>query len=366
MSQQNTSIPSKNTGGTLSSSEFNELNTTVNSNSSDAESRLLTSLSDSSANNTRLTTVEGTDSGYVQKYSTPNLPTGLTNGVMAYDTSSEIPVYTKSSLWYRASDDVALNSLTEVDLFLVMGQSNADGKADINNLDSAKAGLDRSDIQMYASSANNTPEIILGTWGVMNPGTNTAQSGNRFGPEVGFADSVKAIVDGGGNAYYSNPVAVLKFAKGATTLATDWDANYVSNFMYDGMVETIPDGKFNLGQAGFRFNIKGLIWYQGESDAFSQTNADNYEDNLNDLFLDIRTRLKVPNLPIIICKIDYAANPPTYLTEVRAAQQAVADTDSNIKIIDTSGLGRRDDVHLNAAGMYSLGESIATEFTNLL
>jgi hypothetical protein len=366
MSQQNTSIPSKNTGEQLSSSEFNDLNTVVNSNSSDAEPRLSNFESSSAANDSSLTTVEGTDSGYVQKYSTPNLPTGLNNGVMAYDTSSEIPVYTKSSLWYRASDDVALNSLTEVDLFLVMGQSNADGKADINNLDPAKAGLNRSDIQMYASSANNTPTFIPGTWGVMNPGTNTAQAGNRFGPEVGFADSVKAIVDGGGNAYYSNPVAILKFAKGSTKLSTDWDSNNANNFMYDGMVKAIPDGKFSLGQAGFRFNIKGLIWYQGESDAFNQTDADNYEDNLNALFADIRTRLLVPNLPIIICKIDYAANPPTYLTEVRAALQAVSDADSNIDIVDTSGLGRRDDVHLNATGMYSLGESIATEFTNLL
>ncbi len=363
MAQEETTIPPKSDEGLgddqLTPAEFNELTSTINSNASDISTR-------EPEQEERTTRLEHTATNDIQNYATENLPSDRVDGTFAFDTSMEVPLYSRAGQWYRCSDEAPLSGFTEVDMFLVMGQSNADGKADVNNLDPGLAGLDRSNIQMYAGSADQTTlEWIPGTWGVMDVGVNTSQAGNRYGPEVGFADTIKAIVDGGGNSTYSKPLAILKHAKGATDLAVNWDAP--DGYVYKAMEKSLPDAKYNLGQLNYKFNIRGLIWYQGESDAGDLSKANNYESNLNAFFLDVRTRLGVSDLPIVICKVDYTdGNEPTYLATVRQALQNVADADANIGIIDTDIYSRRDVVHLDAAGMYQLGVDIVPIMVNAI
>lgn len=367
---QQTSIPTKNSGDYLTAAEFNNLNDVINHNADFVTGELATLGDDIPNLNSRLTAVDDTNTSNIRVYHTVDLPTGLTDGTIVFDSSAEVPVYTNNNLWYRSSDGASIDTFTEVDMFIVMGQSNADGKGDINNLDSQTGrsleGLDRTGTIIHSSSIDgSTKEYVEGTWAQIDPGVNTtAQVANRFGPELGFSDSVKSIVDGGGNATYDRPVAILKFAKGATSLAVDWDNP--NGDCYTAMIKDIPNGKFDLGQVNYEFNIRGMIWYQGESDGSNQADADAYEANLTAFFADVRARFYKPALPIMICKVHYAANPPAYIDTVRAAQQAVADADANIEIIDTASYDRRDDVHLNAKGMYELGEAITTQFSNIL
>jgi len=371
MAQTTTTIPTKSQGDQLTSIEFNELTNVANNNSTDVESRITDGVSNSSTNDSRLTTEEGQSNALIiQQYHTVDLPTsGINNGVIMYDMSSEIPVYSENSEWYRCSDDVALSTLTEVDMFIVMGQSNADGKAVFTSLDSKTGrsleGLNRTGTLIHQSSINqSTKAYEEGVWEAYDPATNAAASSGRFGPELGFSDTVKAIVDGGGNSTFDKPIAIMKFAKGATSLFNDWDAP--SGDCYTAMIQDIPNSKFDLGQANYKFNIRGMIWYQGESDAGSQEVADAYEANLNTLFADIRDRFDKPELPIVICKVAYETSPPTYIETVRSGQQNVADADPNIIIIDTTGYERRDAVHLGAKGMYEFGEEIAAQIPTIL
>lgn len=370
MAQITTTIPSKTAGDELTAAEFNELNLATNANSADAESQLTAKASASSAIDSRLTTEEGEDSAYIQQYHTVDLPTsGINDGGVMYDMSSEVPVYSNNNAWYRCSDNADLSTFTEVDMFIVMGQSNADGKAAFTSLDSKTArsleGLNRTGTLIHQSSINQSTKVYEeGVWEAYDPATNAAASSGRFGPELGFSDTVKAIVDGGGNSTYDKPIAIMKFAKGATSLYSDWDAP--SGDCYTAMVQDIPNAKFDLGQANYKFNIRGMIWYQGESDAGSQAVAEAYETNLNTLFADIRDRFDKPELPIVICKVAYETSPPAYIDTVRTAQQNVADADSNIIIVDTDGYERRDAVHLGAKGMYEVGEEIASQWTSIL
>jgi len=364
---QQTNIPTKVSGDLLTAIEFNNLNDVINFNSDYATTHIDTLTTQVSDLSSRLKTIEDTDTSDIQVYNTEDLPTDLTNGTIVFDTSAEVPVYIKDGAWYRCSDAASIDTFTEVDMFIVMGQSNADGKGDINNLDSQTGrsleGLDRTGTIIHSSSIDgSTKEYIEGTWAQINPGVNTtANVPNRFGPELGFSDTVKAIVDGGGNAKYDKPVAILKFAKGGTNLAVDWDNP--DGDCYTAMIQDIPNGKFDLGQANYKFNIRGMIWYQGESDGSPQSRADAYEANLTAFFADVRARFNKPTLPIMICKVEwYNATRPDYLDTVRVAQQAVADADANIDIIDVAGYDRRDDVHLNAKGQYELGEAIAAQW----
>lgn len=350
--------------------EINNLNETINLNSEDFELREQPISEGSDDNKDRLKIIEDTDTSNIKSYATNDLPTDLTDGTVAFDKSMEVPVFSLTGEWCRVSDNTPLNNLIEVDLFIVMGQSNADGFSQFSNLDSLTGrtleSLDRSDILMYTSSADPTGGWVqdYADWSPIDPGVNTAQNSDRFGPELGFADTIKAIVDGGGNPTFSNPIAIMKHAKENTSLGGDWADP--SGFVYQPMTKAIPDSKFTLGQDGYKFNIRGMIWYQGENDAADLNYSTNYEGNLNGLILDLRTRFKTPDLPVIICKIGFTSGQPTYYTEVRDAQQAVADSDSSIKTIDASLYDFRDIVHLNAKGMYELGEAIVPLMTTLL
>lgn len=363
---QQTTIPTKVSGDYLSAGEFNDLNDVINYNSDYATTQIESLSSNYISLSSRTDTIIDTDTSNIQSFNTEDLPIDLTNGTIVFDAAAEVPVYIKDGTWYRCSDATSLDTFTEVDMFIVMGQSNADGKAQFINLDSQTGrsleGLDRTGTQIHMSSIDHTTrEYIEGTWEQYNPGTNSSSGGDRFGPELGFTDTVKAIVDGGGNSTYNKPIAIMKLAKGSTTLATNWDSP--DGDCYKAMIQDIPNSKFDLGQANYKFNIRGMIWYQGESDSYLQADADAYGANLTTLFADIRARFNKPTLPIMMCKVDWVEpSRPDYVDTVRAAQQAVADADTNIEIIDAAGYDLRDDVHLNAKGMYELGEAIAAQW----
>jgi hypothetical protein len=294
-----------------------------------------------------------------------DLPVDLADGTVVFDQTSEFPLFSFLGKWYRASDNTDLDSLPFMDVFVIMGQSNADGKGQLSNL-TLTPTVNLADTEMYFSTVDHaTKDWIQGTWGTMNVGVNTSAASGRFGVEYGMAQGFYDLKSTYPDAFSTHP-AFLKHAKGSTTLATDWDASFGNNYMYDSMEKAIADARFELAQKGYRLKIRGLVWFQGESDAFTESYADDYEDNLTAFIADVRTRLCDLDLPVVICQVAYASSPPTYLSEVRAAQQAVADNDLNVEIIDTDGLARRDTVHLNADSTFTLGEAVAAKLATMI
>lgn len=105
MAQDQTTITAKNVGDTLTAAEFNDLNSTVNGNATDAEPRLFT-LNDNYTNvDVRVTSLETTSTG-ILSYTTANLPISIgQNGTIAYDTDISELVYYKDGAWYRVTDN---------------------------------------------------------------------------------------------------------------------------------------------------------------------------------------------------------------------------------------------------------------------
>ncbi len=104
MAQTNTTIPTKSVGDQLTSAEFNELNSVVNANSTDAETRLTSIETDNTSIDSRLTVVE-TLPNTVPSFENSNLPQTATNGSVAYDTDNGIICYHKDGSWYKFSDN---------------------------------------------------------------------------------------------------------------------------------------------------------------------------------------------------------------------------------------------------------------------
>ena len=107
MTQRVTSRPpedDKVKGDTLFVNEFNELNSVINDNASDANPRLSSLTNDISNLSPRVDTMVDNNFTMVS-YDTINLPIIANDGEVSYDTSINSIVYHQNGRWYSANDD---------------------------------------------------------------------------------------------------------------------------------------------------------------------------------------------------------------------------------------------------------------------
>lgn len=150
-----------------------------------------------------------------------------------------------------------------VDVYLLGGQSNMQGVADVRKIPS---GLERVPGMFYyygptvcgAGAPNTLYDCVTPTGGGGKPGW--------FGPEVGFVNRMKELRP-------DVTIALIKYAKGGTSLIKDWnpgaDTSDVGNWgpQFDGFVRTVTNGLAALRAAGYEPRIVGMLWQQGEQDA---------------------------------------------------------------------------------------------------
>ncbi|MEE9433776.1 MAG: sialate O-acetylesterase [Sphingorhabdus sp.] len=116
--------------------------------------------------------------------------------------------------------------------------------------------------------------------------------------------------------------------------------------------------------------IKGAVWYQGESNT---RRADQYDEMLAALIKNWRVMFGA-DLPVVIVQLPEFGAPPTKPTEstwanLREAQRKAAMSDPNVGLVVTLGLGDPTDIHptkkqevgIRTAGVYRglVGESDA-------
>ena len=234
------------------------------------------------------------------------------------------------------SSDPVPEDLSKV--YILSGQSNAVGQ--------------------YAPSAELPTELqavqedvqvcIDGYWTPLQPGLGTATV-DDFGPEITFG---RTLAD----AMPEENVALIKHARGATTLAVDWDPEN-PNGLYDGLIADVNASMAEVTSQNPDGELAGMIWMQGESDAFTLEYAQAYETNLREFIESVREDVGVADLPFVIGKI-----PPdpvwTHYDLIRQAQENVAASMENVSIISTDDLPVTSH-HYNATGQQMLGERFA-------
>lgn len=123
---------------------------------------------------------------------------------------------------------------------------------------------------------------------------------NLIGPELMFAHQL--------DAYYDDPVLIIKTAWGGKSLAVDFrppSAGGTTGEYYQAMIQTVRDVTQNL-ETEFPdigtsdYEISGFAWFQGWNDGADQSYLDEYEINLHHLLYDIRNDLANPALPFVI------------------------------------------------------------------
>jgi len=319
---------------------------------------------------------DGADGVQISNYAKANLPLAASAGTNALVTDGTIggtPTmsYFYNGVWYRTFDNSVITNQT-IDLFILAGQSNAHGAADVSDLTSAQATQDGLFYTSWHDSTSNAETTQnYSTWATsLVAGSTRGDSNNlvnspNFGPELGFVSRANAI------NLTTQPIGILKYAVGASTLnagtsLSDWDTTATGNRegdCYRGLLAALSDATTKLTNAGYSWNFKGMIWWQGESGASVS--------GLNTFIAAVRSVLgnsygvsNTSQFPIVITKIGYGtdltpvANADAYVGIVDAATYGHSASQNHV---GASADGSSDTNSNGVNDMFDIGEAFADE-----
>jgi len=125
----------------------------------------------------------------------------------------------------------------------------------------------------------------------------------------------------------------------------------------------------DLDAAKVRYEIAGMLWLQGESDA-AERKAESYEKNLTAFIAHMRTQFKTPEMPFIIARVlGFYGGKTGQARIVRDAQVKVAKEVKNVACFDTDDCPIVDPVknkgHYNAVGLIEIGKRFAAGYKEI-
>lgn len=151
------------------------------------------------------------------------------------------------------------------------------------------------------------------------------------------------------------PIGLIPTALGGSPLQM-WNPEEPGRaILYENMMDMIA-------KAGGR--IRGILWYQGESDA-NPTTAPTYGARFRQFVEHVRRDLRAPELPIVTAQLNRVIRPTTTDVEerawsmVRQAQWRVAREIPFVYVVPTLDLPLGDEIHNSAPAEVVLGERFA-------
>ncbi len=224
-------------------------------------------------------------------------------------------------------------------VFLLGGQSNMVGR-----------GLSTELVPPYSTAQTDVNYWSFGAWVPLSPGFGY---NGGFGPEVSFGRAIK-------DALPNDTIYLVKYAVGGTALFNDW--KQTTGPQYIGFMDTVNAALANLSASGIDYGISGMLWMQGESDAY-EGEAASSETNMDNFIADMRTQFDAPKMPFIIARVRdfYGKGAPADL--VRQAQQALAEKMPHVAWFDTDDCGSLiNGGHYALPGVIEIGNRFAETY----
>lgn len=184
-----------------------------------------------------------------------------------------------------------------------------------------------------------------------------------FGAEVSFAERIREGRPG-------RKVAVIKYSQGATSLGTAaapgaWDPATgriynLSTFAnaghcYAGLLQLVGQALQQLASQGHTYEIRGMLWHQGESDSGLSTAV--YKDRLKEFITAIRTDLGKPDLPFLVGELIQSQS--SYANTRAAQQQAAAETPNAAFVSAVALKGDSTSIHFDTLAQLDFGRRYA-------
>jgi len=265
-----------------------------------------------------------------------------------------------------------LDVSTGVPVILVAGQSNTDGR--IKTTETVFPFTLNHTLMSYCNGVDYTSEGSFSAYGT----TPKSDSGESWGYDAIIYNKVEEAL-GGNTDYY-----VIKQSKGNTAVNLMcngngqhwWSANPVwldrntsanegGRSLLKGLFGNIDKSLKVLEDAEKAYDIKFLMWHQGEGDRGKQND---YEKQMKAVINEIRNFLvertgnnKYSNLPVILGGVADVSS--EYSAGVETSKQNLAAADGNIYYAPTGTMTldedfRSDKVHFNATGAEKIANAV--------
>ena len=220
-----------------------------------------------------------------------------------------------------------------VQVFLLGGQSNMVGVGKTSELG--------------AAARKPVPGVKIwrgGGWPALAP------AGKSFGPELSFGRALEGRLG-------AAEIRLVKYAASGTALYNDWSPK--GGPQYKRFMDTARAALADLEASGIEFEIAGMLWMQGESDAQEGKGAE-YEANLRAFIAHMREQFDAPQMSFAIGRVkDFYGRKNGGAKLVRDAQRRVAETTPNVEWFDTDGYSLFNAGHYDGPGLIEMGKDFA-------
>jgi len=273
---------------------------------------------------------------------------------------------------------------TKLKVFLLVGQSNMEGKGKLDHLKQLATSSDKETRARYGhlvdgdgnwTSRKDVWISYFDRFGDLTAGYGTPV--DRFGPELQFGHVV-------GDAF-EQQVLLLKVAWGGRSLAKDFRPPSAGGETGASYTEMLREVKRVLGSLkrhfpaydGRGFEIAGLAWFQGWNDRVNQAANDEYAVNLPHFIRDVRKALERPRLPVVIGETGQGGpeeKHPRALSLMRhqAAVAAMPEWDGTVALAETKHFYRSEPrfdggYHFfgNAENFFDIGDALGRKMVEL-
>ncbi|USQ97112.1 sialate O-acetylesterase [Caulobacter sp. RL271] len=238
------------------------------------------------------------------------------------------------------------------DVYLLTGQSNMSGRGLLEELTPEERVADPA-IRLYGNDGVTRPALdpLDDPTGQVDAVSTDVQA--AVGPGLFFARTLRGL--------NGRPILMVPCAKGGSSIG-QWKPGEGRDTLYGSCLARVREvgGK-----------VRGILWYQGESDAGRADSAAGWRESFEALVARFRGDLKTKRLPLVLVQL---ANPPS--PEVSAprtypswaAIQAVqaGPMPACVAMVSAQGLPlKADTLHLTTAGQRELGGKLAEAMDGL-
>jgi serine/threonine protein kinase len=222
-----------------------------------------------------------------------------------------------------------------VKVFLLAGQSNMGGKANISTLDWLGQCPENEHLLRRLKKEDGSWAVRDDVWvyyprkgkplkiGPLTVGF--GEQDNMIGPELLFGHVL--------GDHFDNQVLLIKITEGPMSLAVESrppGSGGGGGPFYQEMVRTVPRVLRNL-KTYFPeyqhqgYELAGFVWFQGWNDMIDPDRLAEYETNLVNLVKDLRKDLQAPDMPVLIGEMGVGGDEPKMEIQlIRQAQAAAA------------------------------------------
>ncbi len=236
----------------------------------------------------------------------------------------------------KKSQMVVSNQFDNMEIYLLIGQSNMAGRAEIELQD--QDTLER--VFLYTGLSDNEWEKAANP---LNKYSSIRKNlpMQRLGPGYTFARETA-------KAHSENKIGLVVNAKGGTSISL-WKPG--SEFYNEAVSRTKNAMKFGV--------LKGIVWHQGESDA---SKYDSYLPKIVELIESLRVDFNMPDLPVVVGQLSEDKDSRIDFNKMILRLPKEID---NVEVVSTENTSTFDGTHFNSASQRLLGERCAKAMTRI-